>query len=466
MLNAEAETYARYLQARTMLRGLSPDLIDPGIAILRQVLATTPRFAPAWAELGWGYGAKAYFSPPGPGKAAAIQEALAAANRALAIDPKLARAHLILGTNGASRPDARQHLETATRLDPGSAENWYFLHEAHFFEGDYPRTLDVLRRAVAIDPLWWPAFFQASNFAWEMGYREEAEAYVRRVEEAASPPSEAHMVRSDMANRRGDYSGAIAESEKAWLSAPPDRRFFAELSFGGALRSAGRYDEAARNWLRYPVDPVMLGMWKGKAPDPGTTRILIGDAATTWAIEDRIHFLLTTLQAAGRGADIARLFAARYPSPEAMARDMGPNTKFIERAVPVAFGLRAAGRAAEADRLLALASDAAAAIAARGPVPLEHLKVEAGLLATTGRRDEAIAALERAHARGFHYNRYYHSFPDMAQEPAFAPIRDDPRFQRIRRANLAHSAREAREIAAIAVDPRLAARFAARPTPN
>ena len=314
-------------------------------------------------------------------------------------------------------------------------------------------------RAVAIDPLWWPAFYSAADLAWEMGYREESAAYVRRVEEAAQPPSEAHMVRGDMAWRRGDYSRVVEEMQKAWLAAPAERRFFAELGLGRALRAAGRHDEAARNWLRYPVDPVLLAMWKGKAPSPAATSAFIADAPAIWNQEDHIHFLLSTLQSEGRTAEIARLFDARFASPEAMAREVGPNSRFIALATLVAVGLRDAGRAEEAGRLLTLASDAAAGIEAHGPVPLQHARAHAGLLAAMGEREAAIRVLERAHARGFFYNGYHDSFGDMAQDPAFLPIRGDPRFQHIRRAHLAHVAREAREIAALRLDPTLAARF-------
>lgn len=459
-LTAKAGNYALYLQARGMLRDANPDRVDAGLALLHRVLRADPRFAAAWAELGSAHAIKAFYSHDPAAKAAGRQQARAAALRALALNPRLARAHLILGNSTPDRAEARTHLEAAVRLDPRDAENWYFLHFVFLFDGDYPRALDLLRRAVAIDPLWWPAFHQASSLAWEMGYREEAEAYARRVEEGGWPLSEANMVRNDMAWRRGDFSLAFAEAQRAWQAAPADRRFFAELGMSRALRAAGRHDQARPIWHRYPLDPVMMAMWKGQAPGPATTSAFIARADAVWQDEAASHFLLATLWSAGRMADIVRLYDARFAAPAAMRDTLGPNARFVALAMPVAAGLRAVGRAGQADQLVALATTAMQRMTARGPLPIPQLKSQAALLAATGQHDAAIAVLQRAHDRGHVYTAYYDSFRDMALDPAFQPIRDDPRFQAIRRANLAHTAREAREIAGIAIDPRLAARFA------
>lgn len=466
VLNAEAENYARYLQARTMLKDTNPGRVEPAMALLRQVLDADPEFAAAWAELAVGHALQADFTDVETVRIAARRDARMAATRALAINSKLARAHLILAYTDANWTKARPHLDAAVRLDPHDAETWYLLHKQALFEGNYPRALDMMRRAVAIDPLWWRAFYVASNLAWEMGYREEAEAYARRVEEGAQPRFDAILVGSDMAWRRGDFSTSFAIAQRAWLAAPPERRYFAELALSRALRAVGRFDQARPLWHRYPVDPVMMAMWNGTPPDAAATAGFIAKAQKTWRIDPIHYFLLGTLGSAQRTADIARLFDARFASPDAMLATLGPNADFMASATIVAAALRGEGRGREADRLLALATSAMQRMAARGPLPLQQLPSQAGLLAATGQRDAAIGMLQRAQARGFIYTAYPQSFRDMAQEPAFGAIREDPRFEAVRRANLAHMAREAHEIDAIALDPRLAARFAAAQRTN
>jgi TolB-like protein len=466
-LKAQGEAYALYLQARTMVRDQAPDQVEPAISLLQQALKLDPDFAPAWAVLGRGYLLRGQYDQREPRRFAMRREAAAAANRALALQPDLAPAHLVLGLAAESQAAARPHLEAAVRLDPKDAENWMHLSTVHVFDGDYPRALQTARRAVAIDPLWWIAFYYTSEWAWDMGFREEAEGYVRRVEYGGSPqPFKALMVRGDLARWRGDYSGALAVRQQAWRAAPPDQLFFAELGISRSLRSVGRFDEAARNWKHYPVDATVLAMWKGNAPDPARVAEFAADPVATWKSRSRMFHLLSTLRSAGRNAEIVRLYDARFPSPEAMLKEYGPNTGFIAHVALVAAALRDVGRTADADRLFALGTAAAERMDARGRMPGWHDAAYAGLLAATGQRSAALKVLERAASRGWLYNSDRLSFADIGDDPAFAPIRDDPRFQRLRAKQNAHVAREAREIAAIRLDPALAARFGIVQPPN
>jgi hypothetical protein len=99
-------------------------------------------------------------------------------------------------------------------------------------------------------------------------------------------------------------------------------------------------------------------------------------------------------------------------------------------------------------------------------MPGWHDQAYAGLLAATGKGDSAMDVLERAASRGWLYNSDRFSFADIGDDPAFAAIRADARFQRLRRAQNDHVDREAREIAQIPIDPALAARFGIANAPN
>jgi hypothetical protein len=76
------------------------------------------------------------------------------------------------------------------------------------------------------------------------------------------------------------------------------------------------------------------------------------------------------------------------------------------------------------------------------------------MLAAQGRREEAIAALEKAVKLGWFYNNETYSFRDIAQEPAFRDIASDPRFQQVRAYFAGHLARERREADAIGLRAR------------
>jgi hypothetical protein len=84
-------------------------------------------------------------------------------------------------------------------------------------------------------------------------------------------------------------------------------------------------------------------------------------------------------------------------------------------------------------------------VQSHGRVPFEFHYWRSQALAAAGKREEAIAALQRAVKLGWFYNNENWSFRDIAEEPAFRDIVSDPRFQRIRAYFNNHLARERRE---------------------
>ncbi len=452
MLAARGEAYRLFLQARGMMRTWEPSQFEPAERLLRRAVALDPGYAPAWAALGTVVAVHADMAPTAAERTAEWREAVGHARRALALQPDLAAAHRALGLAAETPGESKPHFERAARLNPNDAESWADLARIHEGEGNYPATLAAWRRAVAIDPLWWPAFYYAAEWAWQMGYRDEAEAYVRRIELGGPVPFQAHMVRGDMAWRQADFSRQFAEAQKAWLVADKSQRFFAVLAMERSLRAVGRYDEASRIWQRSPMSADVLGMWNGKPPGPALVDRLRADPVEAWLSRPRMHFLLSTLLGAGRTAEIVRLYDARYPDSDAMLADYGTNATFIWHAALVARALRAEQRAADADRLLAQARAVSRRITAGGRTPAWYPATEAVLLAAEGKTNRAVEALQAGVARGWVYPGVL-SFRGIGDDPAFAPIRDDPRFQQIRERFDADVAREAREMARLPSDP-------------
>jgi len=77
-----------------------------------------------------------------------------------------------------------------------------------------------------------------------------------------------------------------------------------------------------------------------------------------------------------------------------------------------------------------------------GRVPCWYYSIAAQLWAVAGRRNESISALEHAANEGWFYGAERDSFSDLAFEPAFASLRGEPRFQRLRSHFLRHAERE------------------------
>ncbi|MEE4145771.1 MAG: tetratricopeptide repeat protein [Halieaceae bacterium] len=120
VVETNPEAYALYLQARHLARMQTAAAYEQALALLEQVLAIAPDYAPAWAERAVVFNRQAsYGLAPCDIGAGRAREAAA---RALAIDPRCALAHAEIGYAAISRDRdfaaAAHHLLTALAIDP------------------------------------------------------------------------------------------------------------------------------------------------------------------------------------------------------------------------------------------------------------------------------------------------------------------------------------------------------------
>ncbi|MEO5565202.1 MAG: tetratricopeptide repeat protein [Luteimonas sp.] len=140
-----------YLRGLTLLAARS---VDEAVAAFQQSVAIEPGYAQAWAMLAE---AQALLPTYGPEPMQVTNaNAIQSARHALALDPDVARAHVALGmvySNQMRWADADRALRHAVQLAPGDAEvlNQY----AQFLEGvgQLDAALVVLDRALQRDPL-------------------------------------------------------------------------------------------------------------------------------------------------------------------------------------------------------------------------------------------------------------------------------------------------------------------------
>jgi TolB-like protein len=446
------DVHALYLTARGLVRDREEARLDAAIDLLRQAVALDPRYAPAWASLGAVLNVRQlqFRDTPDP---AVQREALGYIRRAISMEPDLAEGHYALGLALAPAASAKPHLQRAVRLDPENAEVWSLLAQLHARDGLHEEALTAWRRALDIDPLWWMAFYYAAQLSWEMGERAATIRYVQRIERDGVPyPFQAHMVRADMAWRYNDYSAGFRHARVASTVADAGKRFFADLSMGRSLRAAGLFAEARPIWRHYPMNDQTWRLWRNQPPSRDEVRAISADPEASWKELPHIHLILRTLINAGRHAEVATLFDRGFRSPEAfMAEPHVSHHEFVKTAPLFAIAFRAIGRAAEAEQLLRMADAAIARRLAQGRMARWYHADCAGVWAVQGRHDAALAALERSAALGWVYNRGYDSFADIGLEPAYAALRGNPRFERLRARFQAHVARERRELLAMGI---------------
>ncbi|MCC6846983.1 MAG: tetratricopeptide repeat protein [Deltaproteobacteria bacterium] len=174
-----------------------------------------------------------------------VDDALAAARRALAVDPTYAEAHVHLGRALADRGERREamaHYAEAIRLKPTSADahnNWgaTLADEQRFAEAE-----PLYREALRLRPGYAEAMNNLAVAVMQRGAWDEAAALYAEAMRRSPGYAEPHSNLGNLRIRQGRAAEAIAEYERA-LALRPD---YAEVHFNLALALAqqGRGAEA------------------------------------------------------------------------------------------------------------------------------------------------------------------------------------------------------------------------------
>jgi serine/threonine-protein kinase len=149
------EVYKLYLQGQYHIHQLNPASLDKGRICFEEALKLDPTYAPAHAGVARYYSKIAFFgmSPP----LEVLPKALAAASKALELDPRLAEAYAMLGEiilplewNWAG---AEHYFQEATRLAPGDANIRHPYAMLLMRQGRFDESYLQIKEALELDPL-------------------------------------------------------------------------------------------------------------------------------------------------------------------------------------------------------------------------------------------------------------------------------------------------------------------------
>jgi tetratricopeptide (TPR) repeat protein len=165
------------------MRLATRDSLERAIVSFEEATRHDPEYAMAWAALGGAYGLKGSFLSIND----LVLKAIEIEERALAIDPDLADAHMWLGSAllGLGRvDDAIRSIKEAIRREPTNGQAHQGLARAYWVgKGDFASAIPEFERAIELNPEAGYSYLQLGLLlAWEGRY-EEAEAVGRRAVE-------------------------------------------------------------------------------------------------------------------------------------------------------------------------------------------------------------------------------------------------------------------------------------------
>jgi TolB-like protein/tetratricopeptide (TPR) repeat protein len=432
------EVYALYSDARAKLRRRDSLRYIEARQQLRQVVKKDPNFAPGWATLSV---AEQFYGPSWEKDQDGLNEGLseAHARRAIALAPNLAAGYSALGLALKQGPAAEASLHRAIKLDPNDFESVYWLASLYKGREGNEEALKLYSRAVEIEPLFWPAVLSRLDLLLDRGEDRAVEREMSRLKSAGDPTLIA-LAGMEIARARGDLSEA-ARLGLALLRANPDRsQGIVGFPLFGILLQLGFVEEADRVFPPPAFGPSI------RNNDP---RAL--DMVESLGLRPKRFFALHPLPMgasrvyvlSGRGKRLAELYHEAAHSPEDMRAISGSDLQFVKIAPYIALGLRDAGEAEEAKRVLELA-ERLVATRSLDSHPNERAFL-ARILATQGRGEKALAELDKAIRDGW-LPVQPEMQNDIALDPSFASIRSDRRFATSRNRVLAHLRKERSEL--------------------
>jgi serine/threonine-protein kinase len=250
----DVDAYQLYLQGRHNLVRFTVDGLRASIGYFEQATARDPAYALAYAGLAMAY---TELGETSPRDRDSIREgALAAAARALQLDPDLGEAHCMMGYARMvfefDWASAEAEFRRALELSPGSADACDFYGRLCGAMGRYSESIVLLERARELDPL-----AHRNDLATALlrgGRHAEAERVAVRSVQLDPRDPRSHATLGWALLRQGRADDGVAELERAVGLAPGHGMWRAQLGQAYALTGQG---ERAREILRELEDPSL-----------------------------------------------------------------------------------------------------------------------------------------------------------------------------------------------------------------
>jgi tetratricopeptide (TPR) repeat protein len=215
-LPPSAEAYQAYLQGKYFNgRGQAKEDLEQALAFTDRAIALDPKYAPAWAQR------SEILSTMGMvtlmDSTDAHRRAQHDAEQAIALDPELSDGYIALATQQMADDrdweGAQASLKKAAELEPGSVQLMGARAQLLRTLGRINESIDLAKRAAAVDPLRARIFIFLGNLLYYAGRNDEADAATRKGLELNPQAPAVHTIRAKMFVSQGRLQDALAEME-------------------------------------------------------------------------------------------------------------------------------------------------------------------------------------------------------------------------------------------------------------
>ncbi len=370
-------------------------------------------------------------------------------NRTLEIQPNNARALATLAFYSDGPIGQRLRLaQQSARSDPGNSETWLFLGTLALANGQAEEALNAYERIAILHPMWVRAAL-GYDLAISMGEAGRAEAIMARLR--AVTDERGHHLLLDAAEARasGDLSTAVAQLRIVAMNEIAGRQQTARFLLNGILSHLGLIENVRVDTFDREFE-YFRAFLRGDFPARSAWAEVGESEETFWTTEIMRFDGVPTLVAQGRSAELLEFYDMQAAGPRELM-DFMPNRQFDFRVVApyLAIALHEGGRDAEAQEVIAMALAIDDAFAADDAPRAAELVRSAQIRSVAGEHETAIALLQQARELGMpHFSAFlleHRLVRPLRDDPAFAGLRGDPRFQAMDAQIEAHRARERSE---------------------
>ncbi|HZP33504.1 MAG TPA: protein kinase [Candidatus Acidoferrales bacterium] len=242
-----ADAYDLYLQGRGYLQSYdNPENLQNAITAFQRAVATDPNYALAYAGLGQTYWLKYQETE----STEWVQQARQACEHALALDRRVAPAHVCLGTVDSGTGQYQKAVSEfghALDSEPTSDDAYRGLARAYEYSGSLVQAEATYRRAIQLRPHYWAGYSWLGGFYFDHSRFTESAAMFRQVVELAPDSVRGYYNLGAALNGQGRYSDAITELQHS-IDMRPTATAYTNL--GNSYFFLHNYDQAVPAYAR------------------------------------------------------------------------------------------------------------------------------------------------------------------------------------------------------------------------